>query len=105
MERARTDDDHVELEATLQELVLNLRGDAVETDILRRANLLCGGRRHGLLAEEKQEWDEGEGSEWEGATENAALGGDSDTPAGVNQPRSDRSGPVLIEASSVPIGD
>ena len=39
-----TDDDHVELEATLQELVLDLRGDAVETDVRRRANFLGGGR-------------------------------------------------------------
>ena len=29
----RTDDDHVELETTLQELVLDLGGDAVETDV------------------------------------------------------------------------
>ena len=39
----RTDGDHVELEATLQELVLNLSGDAVETDVGRRADLLGGG--------------------------------------------------------------
>ena len=33
-----TDHDHVELETTLQELVLNLLGDSVETDVGRRAN-------------------------------------------------------------------
>ena len=44
----RTDDDHVELETTLQELVLDLRGDAVETDIavgedgLLRSGSHCG---------------------------------------------------------------
>ena len=39
-----TDHDHVELETTLQELVLNLLGDGVETDIRRRTNFLdfCG---------------------------------------------------------------
>ena len=39
----RTDDDHVELEATLQELVLDLLGDGVETDVGVGANLFSGG--------------------------------------------------------------
>ena len=51
LEEARTDGDHVELEATLQELVLDLRGDTVETDIRRGANLFSGGLRHGVLKE------------------------------------------------------
>ena len=50
----RTDGDHVELEATLQELVLNLRSDAVETDVRRRANLFRGGRGHCLLEGEEE---------------------------------------------------
>ena len=39
----RTDDDHVELETTLQELVLNLLRDGVETDVGVGANLFSGG--------------------------------------------------------------
>ena len=48
LQQTHTNDDHVELEATLQELVLNLRGDAVETNVRRRANLFRGGRGHCL---------------------------------------------------------
>ena len=43
-QRMRTDDDHVELETALQELVLDLAGDAVESDIRARANFLSSGR-------------------------------------------------------------
>ena len=41
-----TDHDHVELETTLQELVLNLLGDSIETNIGVGANLFSGGSRH-----------------------------------------------------------
>ena len=40
------DHDHVELETTLQELVLNLLGDSIETNIGVGANLFSGGSRH-----------------------------------------------------------
>ena len=39
----RTNDDHVELETTLQELVLNLLRDGVETDVGVSTNLFSGG--------------------------------------------------------------
>ena len=51
----RTDGDHVELEATLQELVLNLGGDAVETDIGAGANLFGCWGGHGCLNKGKGE--------------------------------------------------
>ncbi len=35
-----TNNNHVELEAPLEELVLDLAGDGVETDVGRRANIL-----------------------------------------------------------------
>ena len=41
-----TNSNDVELETTLQELVLDLRGDRVETDIGCRANLLDSGGGH-----------------------------------------------------------
>lgn len=40
-----TNDNHVELEAPLEELVLDLASDGVETDVGRRANILSD--RHG----------------------------------------------------------
>ena len=73
----RTDDDHVELETTLQELVLNLRGDAVETDIRRRANLFGGGRGHGWL-----EGEDGVGTKDESEV-NRKYGLDGDALIGV----------------------
>ena len=42
-----TDNDNVELETALQELVLNLLGDGVETDVGVRANLFSGGGHDG----------------------------------------------------------
>lgn len=42
-----TNTDNVELETTLQELLLNLRGDAVETDMTLGVNSV--GRRRGHL--------------------------------------------------------
>lgn len=41
--KTRTNDDHVELETTLQELVFNLLGDGVETDVGVGTNLFSGG--------------------------------------------------------------
>ena len=54
-EETRTNDDHVELETTLQELVLNLCGDAVETDIGAGANLFGCWGGHGCLNKGKGE--------------------------------------------------
>lgn len=42
----RTDADDVELEAALQELALNLAGDAVETDVALGINRSRGNGRH-----------------------------------------------------------
>ena len=42
--RIRTNDDDVELETALQELVLNLLGDGVETDVGVGTDLFGGGR-------------------------------------------------------------
>lgn len=45
--RQHTDYDHVELETTLQKLVLNLLRDCVETDIRVSTDLFNGGGGHG----------------------------------------------------------
>ena len=47
MRLVRTNDDDVELEAALQELVLNLLRDGVETDVGVRTDLFSGSGGHG----------------------------------------------------------
>ncbi len=42
----RTNADDIELEATLQEFPLDLRGDAVKTDVALRVDRCCGHGRH-----------------------------------------------------------
>ena len=44
----RTDDDHVELETTFQELVLYLTSDGVKTDVGVGSNFFDGWGRHGV---------------------------------------------------------
>ena len=46
-----TDHDHVELETTLQELVLNLLRDGVETDIGRGADFFS----HGIVSRSRRD--------------------------------------------------
>jgi hypothetical protein len=53
----RTDDYDIELETTLQELMLYLLGDGVETNVRRRANLFsyCG---HDSDKEKRMDWED-----------------------------------------------
>ena len=54
----RTDNDDIELEAALQELMLYLLGDGVETNVRRRTNLFnCRG--HDGSKDKGMEWEDG----------------------------------------------
>ena len=54
----RTDNDDIELEAALQELMLYLLGDGVETNVRRRTNLFnCRG--HDGNKDKGMEWEDG----------------------------------------------
>ena len=46
---ARTNNHDIELETTLEELVLDLAGNRVETNVGRGPNLLNGGGGHGRI--------------------------------------------------------
>jgi hypothetical protein len=52
--RTHTDDDDIELETALEELVLNLAGNAVKTDIGVRANLFSSGHCKGYENERRK---------------------------------------------------
>ena len=53
----RTDDDDIKLETTLQELVLNLLGDGIETNIRSRTDFFnVDGGHYDECFEEKRRW-------------------------------------------------
>lgn len=54
--RGRTNADDIELETTLEELALNLRRDAVETDMAVGVNGRLGERRH-LGSGWREDWE------------------------------------------------